>query len=284
MSPRPALSRLWRPSINPRPALSRLRRPSINFLVVLSQPQRPLLNLCPVPNRPRRPSLKYHCSELAKVADFELSIRLVSSNVSGVELSVLPVSIKESKLELSVCLNAVVESEFESVGPDLSNMSNVEPCVCPISIYESVFCPTSPVTTPETLPELSPGSSSLVTAQGPAVELLTLFVMDSETINALSVCPVSTKEPDFENCLLVQVQPLKCLSVQFPSMSLLNDLFYQFLSMNCLLQSLSVPQILSYLSVLFQSKRLIMNCLLVHFQSLKCLSVQFPSIYHIYFQ
>ncbi len=31
--------------------------------------------------------------ELAKGADFELSIRLVSSNVSGFELSVLPVSI-----------------------------------------------------------------------------------------------------------------------------------------------------------------------------------------------
>ncbi len=77
-------------------------------------------------------------------------------------------------------------------------MSDVEPCVCPISNYESVFCPTSPVTTPETLPELSPGSSSLVTAQRPAIELLTLFVMDSETINALSVCPVSTKDPDFE--------------------------------------------------------------------------------------
>ncbi len=139
------------------------------------------------------------CSELTKVADFELSIRLVSSNVSGVELSVLPVSMKESKLELSVCLNAFVESEFElSVGPDLSSVSDVEPCVCPISNYESVFCPTSPVTTPETLPELSPGSSSLVTAQRPAIELLTLFVMDSETINAHSVCPVSTKEPDYE--------------------------------------------------------------------------------------
>ncbi len=111
----------------------------------------------------------------------------------------LPVSIKESKLELSVCLNAVIESEFElSVGPDLSIVSDVEPCVCPISIYESVFCPTSPVTTPETLPELSVGSSSLVTAQGPAVELLTLSVMNSETINALYVCPISTKEPDFE--------------------------------------------------------------------------------------
>ncbi len=118
-------------------------------------------------------------AESAMVADFELSIHLVSSNVSGFELSVLPVSIKESKLELSVCLNAV-ESEFQlSGGPDLSIVSDVEPCVCPISIYASVFCPTSPVTTPETLPELPVGCSSLVTAQRPAVELLTLPVMNS---------------------------------------------------------------------------------------------------------
>ncbi len=111
--------------------------------------------------------------------------------------------IKESKLELSICLNAVVESEFAqllfaSVSPDLSIVSDVEPCICPISIYESVFCPISPVTTAETLSDLPVGSSSLVTAQGPAIELLTLPVTNFETINALYVCPVSTNESDYE--------------------------------------------------------------------------------------
>ncbi len=118
--------------------------------------------------------------------------------------------IKESKLELSICLNAVVESEFAqllfaSVSPDLSIVSDVEPCICPISIYESVFCHTSPVTTPETLSDLPVGSSSLVTAQAPAIELLTLPVTNSETINALYVCPVSTNEPDYKT-----VCPLSC--------------------------------------------------------------------------
>ncbi len=150
------------------------------------------------------------CAESAMVADFELSIRLVSSNVSGFEPFVLPVCIKESKLELSICLNAVVESEFAqllfaSVSPDLSIVSDVEPCICPISIYESVFFPTSPVTTPDTLSDLPVGSSSLVTAQGPAIELLTLPVTNSETINALYVCPVSTNDPDYKT-----VCPLSC--------------------------------------------------------------------------
>ncbi len=41
----------------------------------------------------------------------------------------------------------------------------------PFQSMNQFFCPTSPVTTPETLPELAGGSSSLVTTQGPAIEL-----------------------------------------------------------------------------------------------------------------
>ncbi len=71
------------------------------------------------------------------------------------------------------------------------------------------------------------------------------------------------------NCLLVQVQSLKCLLVQFPSMSLfLNCLFYQLLSMNCLLQSLSMPPVLICLPDHNPQVCLIQNYLYVLFQSL----------------
>ncbi len=116
------------------------------------------------------------CPVAARRAISELSS--CAEPVSGFELSVLPVSIKESEFELFV-------------GPDLIIVSDVEQYGCPISIYESVFCPTSPFTTPEIFPELPVGSSSLVTAQKPMFELLTLPVMNSETINALYVCPVT---------------------------------------------------------------------------------------------
>lgn len=46
------------------------------------------------------------------VAYCELSVCLVSTNVSDFELSALPVYVKQSKPELSVYLNAAVESEF----------------------------------------------------------------------------------------------------------------------------------------------------------------------------
>ncbi len=149
------------------------------------------LSICPVAARRAVPELSscpvtateaayelLSCSELAKEAISEFSSCAEPAMVSGFELSVLPVSVKESEFELFV-------------GPDLIIVSDVEPYVCPISIYEFVFCPTSPVTTPETFPELPVGSSSLVTAQKPAFELLTLHVMNSETINALYVCPVT---------------------------------------------------------------------------------------------
>ncbi len=65
------------------------------------------------------------------MADCELSVHLVSTNVSDFVLSVLPVSVKESK----------------SVGPDLEIESVVEPSICPVSIngseYELSVCPVS---------------------------------------------------------------------------------------------------------------------------------------------
>ncbi len=138
------------------------------------------LSSCLVAARRAVPELS-PCPVMAMEVICELSACPVLScaePVSGFELSVLPVSIKESEFELFV-------------GPDLIIVSDVEQYGCPISIYESVFCPTSPFTTPEIFPELPVGSSSLVTAQKPMFELLTLPVMNSETINALYVCPVT---------------------------------------------------------------------------------------------
>ncbi len=117
--------------------LSWLRKPSVNpHPVVATEATYELLS-CSEPTEESISELSF-CAESDMVADFELSIHLVSSNVSGFGLPVLPVSVKESKLELPVCLNAVVESEFLyeiSVSPDLSIVSDVEPCVCPILIY-----------------------------------------------------------------------------------------------------------------------------------------------------
>ncbi len=95
----------------------------------------------------------------------------------------------------------------------------------PFQSMNLFFCPTSPVTTPETLPKLSVGSSSLVTAQGPAVELLTLSVMNSKTINALYVCPILIKEPDFE---LSASNPVYELSFRPVSVSRPTDDFVVF--------------------------------------------------------
>ncbi len=147
------------------------------------------LSACPVAARRAVPELS-PCPVMAMEAICELSACPVAARraiselsscaepVSVFELSVLPVSIKESEFELFV-------------GPDLINVSDVEKYVCPISIYETVFCPTSPVTTSEIFPELPVGSSSLVTAPKPTFEHLTLPVMNSETINAIYVCPVT---------------------------------------------------------------------------------------------
>ncbi len=79
---------------------------------------------------------------------------------------------------------------------------------------EPVICPTGPVTTPEILPELPVGSGSLVTAQRPTFEPITLPILSPETVKASHVfhinsvtaietihelsCPILVNEPDFE--------------------------------------------------------------------------------------
>ncbi len=156
------------------------------------------------------------CSVFQQVFDFPVYQEPVNS--AKLELSVLPVSIDDFTMELSACLVSsnmpdydpsvlsvsVWELNYELSARSVSpNRSNVESSVCPISsnvfevsvspiaIHEPVICPLSPVTTPETLTELPVGSSSLVTAQRPTFKLLTLPVVNSETINVLYVCPVS---------------------------------------------------------------------------------------------
>ncbi len=170
------------------------------------------------------------CSVFQQVFDFPVYQEPVNS--AKLELSVLPVSIDDFTMELSACLVSsnvpdydpsvlsvsVWEPNYELSARSVSpNRSNVESSVCPISsnvfevsvspiaIHEPVICPLSPVTTPETLTELPVGSSSLVTAQRPTFELLTLPVVNSETINVLYVClfPLSFPKKPLTNCLSI---------------------------------------------------------------------------------
>ncbi len=146
------------------------------------------------------------CPVTAKKAICELSPCPVTAMEAAYESSSCPITAMKAVYELPGCSVPATEATLESLPcsepaeeaitglslcPELAKVSEVEPFVCPISICESVFCPTSPVTTPETLPKLSLGSSSPVTAQRPAVELLTLSVMNFEPINALPVLSVS---------------------------------------------------------------------------------------------
>ncbi len=160
------------------------------------------------------------CPVTAKEAVCELSPCPVTTKRAVCELSPCPVTAMEAAYESSSCPITAMKAVYELPGcsvpateatleplpcsepaeeaitglslcPELAKVSEVEPFVCPISICESVFCPTSPVTTPKTLPKLSLGSSSPVTAQRPAVELLTLSVMNFEPINALPVLSMS---------------------------------------------------------------------------------------------
>ncbi len=146
------------------------------------------------------------CPVTAKKAVCELSPCPVTAMEAAYESSSCPITAMKAVYELPGCSVPATEATLEplpcsepaeeaitglSLCPELAKVSEVEPFVCPISICESVFCPTSPVTTPETLPKLSLGSSSPVTAQRPAVELLTLSVMNFEPLNALPVLSVS---------------------------------------------------------------------------------------------
>ncbi len=124
------------------------------------------------------------CPVTAKEAVCELSPCPVTAMEAAYESSSCPITAMKAVYELPGCSVPATEATLEplpcsepakeaitglSLCPELAKVSEVEPFVCPISICESVFCPTSPVTTPETLPKLSLGSSSPVTAQRPAV-------------------------------------------------------------------------------------------------------------------
>ncbi len=105
------------------------------------------------------------CPVTAMEAAYESSSCPIMAMEAVYELPGCSVSATEATLEPLPCSEPAEEAITGlSLCPELAKVSEVEPFVCPISICESVFCPTSPVTTPETLPELSLGSSSPVTA------------------------------------------------------------------------------------------------------------------------
>ncbi len=80
--------------------------------------------------------------------------------------------------------------------PSFAHVTAYELLSCPDPAKEADFeLPVPSVTTEEVMCELH---DCCVAPLGAVRELLTLPVMKSETINALYVCPVLTKEPDFE--------------------------------------------------------------------------------------
>ncbi len=71
------------------------------------------------------------------VADCELSVRLISTNVSDFELSVLLVSVKKSKPELSVLSSETINAPH--IFPLPFNEFNPKLSVRPVSTYKSEF-------------------------------------------------------------------------------------------------------------------------------------------------
>ncbi len=248
------------------------------------------------------------CTVTAMEAVYESLSCPVTAMEAVCESSSCPVTAMEAVYESSSCPVTAMEAVYESLSCPVAateainelsfaHVTAYEPLSCPDPAKEADFeLPVPSVTTEEVMCELH---DCCVAPLGAVCELLTLPVMKSETINALYVCPVTpviaketinelsthpvsvkeskfklyvcpvlTKEPDLELSARI-VQSLKCLLVQFPSMSLfLNCLFYQLLSMNCLLQSLSMPPVLICLPDHNPQVCLIQNYLYVLFQSL----------------
>ncbi len=150
MNPRPALSRLSRPSMNPRPALSRLWR----RLWILVLPCHGYGGVC--------------------------------------ESLSCPVVAIEAICELLPCFELATEAINE---PSFAHVTAYKLLSCPESTEEAgCELPVPSVTTEGVMGELP---DCCVAPLGAVCELLTLPVMNSETINAPHVCPVSTYESEF---------------------------------------------------------------------------------------